>query len=231
MRYDREENRQHNEEREPRWLHNHHQGYNSDRGNYTIDSHFNRSRGDMGYSDFGATDSFRPFSEEDQRYHRRRMDHGGAHYAGDDYTSDRKRTDNPYGMTFTPRDDYNSGRHYDARADYSDRDYDDIRRGSGREYSSAYDEDQNYGHDIRRGGGNENWARGSIGDYEGYRRHERRNPNYDNDYSGGSAGRNYSEGRPHYGEGRYNSELERWSGQGDERYERYMRERDRRSNR
>jgi hypothetical protein len=227
MRDNRDENPRNYDDREPRWLHPHHQGQNSDRGNYTIDSHFNRSHGDMDNSQYGSSYNFEDDERQDRM--RRRSEPGGAHYAGNDYTRGR-REDNPYGMSFTPSGEYNSGRHYDPRADYSDNDYDDIRR-SGRPYNSPYNESEQFGHDIRRGD-NDNWARGSIGDYESYRRNERGDSNYDNDYSGGFADRNYSEQRPHYGEGQYNSEFDHWSSnRGEDNNERYIRERDRRSNR
>ena len=45
---DRQDNHQdnYNRDREPRWLSNHHGGQNADRGNYRIDTNFNRGYGD-----------------------------------------------------------------------------------------------------------------------------------------------------------------------------------------
>ena len=47
------EYRESRREEEPRWLHRHHHGESSDRGNFTVDSHFNRGRGeyDVDYLD------------------------------------------------------------------------------------------------------------------------------------------------------------------------------------
>lgn len=158
-------------------------------------------------------------------YPQGRFQAGGAHYSGPDYTSG-SRSDNPYGMNYFPEDDHNSGRHYDPQADYSDRDYDDLRQQGRSDYRYGM-ADERFGHDVRRGG-NDNWARGSRGDEESYRRYEQGNRMYDNDYSTGFAGRNYARGEKHYGEGQYYSEMDRWQGQSGENYDRYMRDRDRR---
>ncbi len=187
-------------EAEPRWLHGHHQGENSDRGNYTVDSHFNRSRGEYN-EDYLDSNSFNSSDE-------RRNLSGGAQYAGEDFIQSRRRNSgNMYGMSYTKDDGYNSGRHYDARADYRNSDYSDLRRQEEpRDFSR--DRDEMFGHDIGRRRRNDNYmGHSSIGDYESYRRHEYGNRNYDNDYSGGFAGRNYTPDSSQYGEDRsYNSQ-------------------------
>ncbi|WP_242919563.1 hypothetical protein [Pontibacter liquoris] len=202
------------------WLHGYHRGENSDRGNYTLDTHFNRGYGDNADNQWGDPNSFNSNADQEQMSPQGRFQAGGAQYSGEDFTR-QSHSNNPYGMTYTGDDAYNSGRHYDARADYSDRDYDAFRhnRTSDNRYGMA---DERFGHDVRRGNSGENRARNSRGDEESYRRYEQHNPNYDNDYSGGFAGRNYSEGQTHYGEGSYYSNLDRWNkGHADQRHDRY----------
>lgn len=198
-----------NRDADAHWLHGHHQGQNSDRGNYTVDTHFNRGYGRNEYDQYGDNASFNSNAYYRQANDEGRFGPGGANYAGEDFSRRGQNTDNPYGMTYIPSDRYNSGRHYDARADYSDHNYDDLRqnRQTGTPYRRP---DERFGHDVRSGGDNENWARGSVGDYESYRRYEMGNRSYDNDYSGGFAGRSYTPGATHYGEGSYYSELDRW---------------------
>lgn len=84
----------------------------------------------------------------------------------------------------------------------------DDRRGQHRDWNQRREEygygRHNYdvfGHEVNRGRDQdrERLTRGDRGDYESYRRYEHNNPNYDNDYTTGFAGRNYSD-RPHYGE-------------------------------
>ncbi|MCX2741793.1 hypothetical protein [Pontibacter anaerobius] len=215
------------EDREAHWLHGHHHGQNSDRGNYTVDTHFNRGYGDASDSQYGDTRSFNTNADQSQMSPQGRFQSGGAHYSGPDYTRGNRGSDNPYGMSYVPRDEYNSGRHYEARADYSDRNYDDLRRSGQSAYRYGMG-DERFGHDVRRGESRGNWTRNSRGDFESFRRNEQGNPNYDNDYRGGFAGRNYARGERHYGEGQYYSDMDNWQGQSDENYERYMRNRDRR---
>lgn len=215
------------EDRDAQWLHGHHHGENSDRGNYTIDTHFNRGYGDSDYSQYGDSASFNSNADQRQMSPQGRFQPGGARYSGDNYARGSRSGGNPYGMSYFHDDDYNSGRHYDAQADYSDRDYEDLRRRGEPNYRYRM-ADERFGHDVRRGGEEGNWSRSSRGDHESFRRNEQGNPNYDNDYSTGFAGRNYARGKTHYGEGQYYSNLDRWEGEGDEQYERYMRERDRR---
>lgn len=206
-RFDDRENRE--RDTEARWLHGHHHGENSDRGNYTVDTHFNQGYGRSEYSQFGDKASFNENADYRQMSGEGRFAPGGARYAGEDFSRRGQNSDNLYGMSYIPSGRYNSGRHYDARADYSDHNYDDLRRN--REAGSRYRRpDELFGHDVRSGGDNENWARGSVGDYESYRRYEMGNRSYDNDYSGGFAGRSYTPGATHYGEGSYYSELDRW---------------------
>ncbi|WP_439883194.1 hypothetical protein ACSX1A_08475 [Pontibacter sp. MBLB2868] len=231
MKNDRRENYRdrdnYQQDRDAHWLHGHHHGQNSDRGNYTVDTHFNRGYGDNSYSQYGDNRSFNSNADQGQMSSQGRFQPGGAQYSGRDYTSGGSGAENPYGMSYFRDDEFNSGRHYDSRADYSDTDYDDLRRNepSRNRYRMA---DEQFGHDVRRGGNDDNWSRSSRGDNMSFRQNERGNPNYDNDYSTGFAGRNYARGKQHYGEGQYYSNLDRWEGQGDEQYERYMRERDRR---
>ncbi|MBC5991365.1 hypothetical protein [Pontibacter cellulosilyticus] len=205
-RYEDRENR--NRDTEARWLHEQDHGQNSDRGNYTIDTHFNRGYGRNEYSQYGDTSSFNDNADYRQTSSEGRFGPGGARYTGEDYSRNQN-SNNPYGMSYIPSGRYNSGRHYDARADYSDQDYDDLRRNRAPQSSSRMP-DERFGHDVRSGSDNENWSRGSVGDYESYRRYEMGNRSYDNDYSGGFAGRNYTPGATHYGEGSYYSELDRW---------------------
>ncbi|MFD2515480.1 hypothetical protein ACFSRY_16525 [Pontibacter locisalis] len=231
MKNDRSENYRdrdnYREDRDARWLHGHHQGQNSDRGNYTIDTHFNRGYGDNDYSQYGDSASFNSNADQRQMYPQGRFQAGGAHYSGEDYTNSNRNADNPYGMSYFNDDEFNSGRHYDPRADYSDRDYDDLRRKGEPNYRYRM-ADERFGHDVRRGGNDEYRSRGSRGDFESYRRYEQGNPNYDNDYTTGFAGRNYVRGEKHYGEGQTYSNLDHWEDRGNEQqYERYMRERDR----
>lgn len=209
-----------------RWLHGHHHGQNADRGNYTVDSHFNRGYGDNAYSQYGDTRSFNSNADQRQMAPQGRFQAGGAQYSGQDYTRGR-RSDNPYGMSYIPRDDHNSGRHYEPNADYSDRNYDELRRSGRSDYRMGM-ADERFGHEVNRGNRGGNWSRGGRGDYESYRRNEAGNPNYDNDYSTGFAGRNYARGTEHYGEGQHYSDMDTWQGQSDANYERYMRNRDRR---
>lgn len=211
-------NRRENDQREtrndvePRWLHGNH-GNNSDRGNYRIDSHFNRGRGEydedfLDRSSFNTNDDHRGSSPEG------RYQVGGAQYAGEDFTNQRRRQrkDNMYGMNYTKDDGYNSGRHYDPRANYRNSDYSDFgRQNEPRDLSRERDE--RFGHELSRGDRGEYLGHASMGDYESYRRYEHFDPRYDNDYSGGFAGRNYSEGETHYGEGSYYSNIDRWRGE------------------
>ncbi|AKD04545.1 hypothetical protein POKO110462_22040 [Pontibacter korlensis] len=209
-----------------RWLHGHHHGQNSDRGNFTVDTHFNRGYGTNRASQYGDPTSFNSNADQWQMYPQGRFQSGGAQYSGKDYTRNNN-SDNPYGMTYVPNDDHNSGRHYDPQADYSDRDYDDLSRRGQSDYRYGL-ADERFGHDVRRGDNEGNWARGSRGDDESYRRYEHRNRMYDNDYSTGFAGRNYARGEQHYREGQHYSDMDTWQGQSDQNYERYMRDRDRR---
>lgn len=202
------------------WLHGHHQGQNADRGNYTVDTHFNRGRGDNSYSQYGDPGSFNSNADQRQMSPQGRFQAGGAQYSGEDYTGN-SHSSNPYGMTYTPDDDYNSSRHYDARADYSNRDYDDLRRKEQSDYRYGM-ADERFGHEVRRGNNDGRWANDSRSDYESYRRYEKGNPDYDNDYTTGFAGRNYAAGETHYGEGSYYSNLDRWNnGHSDNRRDRY----------
>ncbi|MBC5773202.1 hypothetical protein H8S95_03930 [Pontibacter sp. KCTC 32443] len=210
-------NRRENDQRdtgrdvEPRWLHGHHSGENSDRGNYTVDSHFNVGRGEYD-QDFMDKTSFNTNSDQRYTYPEGRYQVGGAQYMGEDFTSQRRRRqDNMYGMTYVPDDDHNSQRHYDSRAKYRNTDYSDLRRQN--EPRTRYGmPDERFGHDVSRSRGSrdEYLGHASMGDYESYRRYEQFDPRYDNDYSGGFAGRNYTEGATHYGEGSYYSNLDRW---------------------
>ncbi|WP_018478216.1 hypothetical protein [Pontibacter roseus] len=221
MRDNREENRD-NRNREPRWVHGHHHGENSDRGNYTVDSNFNAGYGEQ-EDDFYDTRSFNTNTDHGYTYPQGRYQVGGAQYSGEDYTrQNRGGQDNPYGMTYVPNDDHNSDRHYDPRADYSNRDYDDLReRGRSRERRGMPDE--SFGHDVSRGNRDQNSYLGhaSMGDYESYRRYEHGNRMYDNDYSGGFAGRNHTEGRDHFGEDSSYSNLDRWNQGSERRHDRY----------
>ncbi|MEJ8802039.1 hypothetical protein [Pontibacter sp. H249] len=209
-RYDRRDDRNQGAgDPDARWLHGHHHGQNSDEGNYTLDSHFNRGYGRNDFEQYGDVASFNSGDDQQNIYPEGRFGPGGASYAGEDFSRRSQNSDNPYGMSYIPRGRYNSGRHYDSRADYSDQDYDDLRRN--REPQARYRmADERFGHDVRHDRDNENLARGSVGDYESYRRYEQGNRNYDNDYSGGFAGRNYTPGATHYGEGSYYSETDRW---------------------
>ncbi|WP_347159134.1 hypothetical protein [Pontibacter chitinilyticus] len=200
------------------WLHGHHHGENSDRGNYTIDTHFNRGYGDNADSQYGDTRIFNSHADQSQMYPQGRFQAGGAHYSGQDFTRN-SHSDNPYGMTYQ-QDSYNSGRHYDARADYSDQNY-NYGRNQAPDYRYGM-ADERFGHDVRRGDNGGNWARNSRSDNESFRRNEKGNRMYDNDYTTGFAGRNYAAGETHYGEGSYYSNLDRWNhGHAAQRHDRY----------
>lgn len=194
---------------EPRWLHGHHHGENSDRGNYTVDSHFNIGRGEYD-QDFMDSSSFNTNDDHAYKYPQGRFQVGGAQYMGEDFTRQRRNnTRNMYGMTYVPDDDRNSQRHYDPRANYRKSDYSDLRRQA--EPRSRYGQaDERFGHDVSRRSKDPYLGHASMGDYESYRRYEQFDPRYDNDYSGGFAGRNYTEGATHYGEDSYYSNLDRW---------------------
>ena len=231
----RDERRDSNREREntdtePRWLHGHHHGQNSDRGNYPRDSHFNRGYGDNSFSQYGDDSSFNSNADQRQMSPQGRFQAGGASYSGNDYTRGGSSPDNPYGMTYFQEDSHNSYRHYDPRADYSDQDYSGFGDNGPSRYRYGM-ADERFGHEVRRGDNEGNWARGARGDQESYRRYEQGNRNYDNDYTTGFAGRNYTEGATHYGEGSHYSSMDQRrdeSNQNRDRYEDYMRERDRR---
>ena len=112
-------------------------------------------------------------------------------------------------MSYTKDDGYNSGRHYDPRANYRNSDYSDLRRqNEPRDLSREHDE--RFGHEIGRRKDANYMGHSSIGDYESYRRYEQNDRRYDNDYSGGFAGRNYNQDAQQFGEGNYNSNLDRW---------------------
>jgi hypothetical protein len=211
------------EEDDARWLHGHHQGYNSDRGNYTVDTHFNRGYGRSEYEQYGDKSSYNTNEAYRRMSDDGRFTPGGALYGGQDFTRRGPEQNNPYGMTYIPSDNYNSGRHYDSRADYSDHNYDDLRNNQ-QVYRPDRLQDEGFGHDVRSGRDNSNWARGSQGDYESYRRdHKGERDNRQNFY-----GRNNSSDSSSFG-GRGNAgDLDSWQGQGDQNYERYIRERDRR---
>ncbi|NDK55480.1 hypothetical protein [Pontibacter fetidus] len=216
-------NRQENDYRdtrpqeEPRWLNSHRHGENSDRGNYRIDSHFNRGRGEYD-QDYLDNSSFN--TNADQRYSspEGRYQVGGAQYAGQDFTNARRRrgSDNMYGMTYLPEDDRHSGRHYDPNAKYRNSDYSNLRN-QGQPRDLSRERNERFGHELSRNNRGEFLGHASMGDYESYRRYEQNDPRYDNDYSGGFAGRNYSEGTDHYGEGSYYSNLDRWRNESQNR--------------
>ena len=230
MRDERRDNNREDRDREPRWLHGHHHGQNSDRGNYPRDSHFNRGYGNNASSQWGDDSSFNGNADHSYMYPEGRFQAGGAHYSGEDYARGNTSPDNPYGMSYFNDDSHNSYRHYDSRADYSDQDYSGFgdNRPSDYRYGMA---DERFGHEVRRGDHDGNWARGSRGDEESYRRYEQGNRMYDNDYSTGFSGRNYTEGEtPHFGEGSHYSSMDQRrdeSNQNRNRYD-YMRDRDRR---
>lgn len=224
------DNNSDNRDREPRPLHGHHHGQNSDRGNYARDSHFNRGYGNNAFSQWGDDSSFNGNADQSQMYPQGRFQAGGAQYSGDDYTRGNSSPDNPYGMSYFKEDDHNSFRHYDSRADYSDKDYSSFGNNGPSHYRSRM-ADERFGHDVRRGGDDGNWDRGSRGDYESYRRYEQGNRMYDNDYSTGFAGRNFTEGETHFGEGSHYSDMQNRrdeSNQNQNRHDDYMRSRDRR---
>lgn len=210
-------NRRNNDDRnqepeaDPRWLHEQQHGHNSTRGNYTVDSHFNRGYGEYD-GDYLDRTSFNTNPDRSYNAPERYNPAGGAQYTGDDFIGRRRsRRDNMYGMNYIPDDGYNSGRHYDARANYKkNRDYEDLRRESEQRERRGW-ADERFGHEVGRRGRNESFTgHTSPGDYESYRRYEMGNPSYDNDYSGGFAGRTYTEGSTHYGEGNYYSNLDQW---------------------
>lgn len=220
MRNNRNDNRNNYErENEPRWLHEQDHGENSRRGNYRIDSHFNRGYGEQD-DDFRDETSFNTNTDQGYTTRQGRYQVGGATYMGEDFTRN-SNSDNPYGMSYTRDDGYNSGRHYDSRADYSDRDYNDLRENNRPRdrYGLA---DERFGHDITRGEGRDSNYLGhsSRGDYESYRRYEQGNRNYDNDYRGGFAGRNYTDNQHQFGEDRNYSNRERWNEGNDQRQDR-----------
>lgn len=210
------------DEREPRWLHGHHHGQNSDRGNYVRDSHFNRGYGNNRASQYGDDLSFNSNADHSINYPQGRFQVGGAYYAGEDYSRGRETEDNPYGVTYIPNDGYRSGRHYEARADYSNRDYDDLSKKE-EPWGHIGLADERFGHEVRPRDDRDDrfMGRSSRSDYESYRRYEHGNNMYDNDYSTGFSGRNYNQDRSHYGEDSHYSNMERWNGHSDQRHDRY----------
>lgn len=220
MNNDRNNNRNNHRDAEPRWLHEQDHGENSRRGNYRIDSHFNRGYGSY-EDDFRDETSFNTNADQDYKTRQGRYQIGGATYMGEDFTQN-SNSDNPYGMTYTKSDDYNSTRHYDSRADYSNRDYEDLRNNSRprERYGLA---DEKFGHDVNRGGNRDDQYLGhsSRGDYESYRRYEKDNRMYDNDYSTGFAGRNFNNERDHFGEDSHYSNLDKWNNGTSQRHDRY----------
>jgi hypothetical protein len=116
---------------------------------------------------------------------------GGSPYRyGEDDYSPRSRQDQGGGRQQGDRQE-------DRRIHHQDRDWE--RRKD--EYGYGRHNYDVFGHEVARGGRDqERMTRGDRGDYESYRRYEQGNRNYDNDYTTGFAGRNYSD-RPHYGEG------------------------------
>ncbi|MFT2011529.1 hypothetical protein ACMA1I_22855 [Pontibacter sp. 13R65] len=217
---DNRENRNRRQDEEPHFLHRQQHGHNSDRGNYTTDSHFHPGTGRAFDKDFYDQRTFNSNADQSYSYPQGRFQPGGATYSGEDFSRDqRSSNDNPYGMSYTRGDDYNSGRHYDSRADYSNSDYDDMRQ-AGRPSEHRGMADERFGHEVRRGGDNRFMGHSSPGDYESYRRYEQGNNMYDNDYSGGFAGRNFTEGRQHFGEDTSYSNLDRWNDHSDRRNDR-----------
>ncbi|MEJ8755487.1 hypothetical protein WG947_00645 [Pontibacter sp. H259] len=210
----RRENDQRDDRREvePRWLHRHHHGENSDRGNYTVDSHFNVGRGEYD-NHFMDSTSFNSNIDHEYKSPAGRYQKGGAQYAGEDFTQSQRRrragNDNMYGMTYVPEDGRNSGRHYDPRAKYRNSDYSNLRNQQ-EPRDLSRERNERFGHDVARRSDDQYLGHASMGDYESYRRYEHFDPRYDNDYSGGFAGRNYTEGATHYGEGSHYSNLDRW---------------------
>jgi hypothetical protein len=212
MRKNREDSRDY-ENMEPRWAHGHHHGENSDRGNYTVDSRFNSGYGAQ-ENDYYDSRSFNTNIDQGYESRQGRFQPGGAQYSGEDFAAHRHPgRANPYGMSYFQDDDYNSGRHYDPGASYRNRDYDELRHpGISRVRPDTYDE--RFGHEVSRRRDRDAQAfRGhsAIGDYESYRRYEMNNPAYDNDYSGGFAGRTHTEGRDHFGEDTTYSTMSDWS--------------------
>lgn len=208
-----------NRDRDPQRLHDQDHGENSRRGNYRIDSHFNRGYGEY-EDDFRDTRSFNTNADQGFKTMKGRYQVGGATYMGEDFARN-SNLENPYGMTYTPDDGYNSDRHYDSRADYSNNDYDHLRENK-RPRDRFGLGDERFGHDVNRGNRDDNYmGRYSRGDYESYRRYEKDNRMYDNDYSGGFAGRNHTEGRDHFGEDSYYSNQDKWNNGSDQRHDRY----------
>src|SRR5690606_28553597 len=100
--------------------------------------------------DYYDTRSFNTNIDQEYGSRQGRFQPGGAQYSGENFTGQRRsRNDNPYGMSYVPNDDYNSGRHYDAQADYSNRDYDDLRR-PGTSWTRSGQYDESFGHDVGR---------------------------------------------------------------------------------
>ncbi|MCC9167499.1 hypothetical protein [Pontibacter harenae] len=222
----RQDNNQndYNRNRDPRWLSDRHQGQNSDRGNYRIDSNFNRGYGDNADSHYLDDRSFNSHADHQHMHPQGRFQSGGAYYAGPDYTQGRESEDNPYGMSYVPSDSDISYNHYDPRADYSNIDRDE-RDQMPEPWGHMGLADERFGHDVRRGGDDRNMGRYSRGDYESYRRYEHGNNMYDNDYRGGFADRNYNQDQAHYGEDSRYSNMERWNGRSDQRHDRYDQDR------
>ncbi|WP_242928336.1 hypothetical protein [Pontibacter vulgaris] len=228
MRHENVNYRDNREEREPRWLHEQEHGHNSSRGNYTTDSHFNLGYGRAYDKDYGDQRNFNANAEQSSMYPEGRYQSGGATYSGEDFSSHRRpRRNNPLGVVYTD-DRYNSGRHYDARADYRNTDYEHLRHNAhpSERYRMA---DERFGHDVvhpRNRKDDLYLGHSSRGDFESYRRYEEGNPRYDSDYRGGFAGRNYSDqGRPHFGEDTSYGNQDRWQNQQQGRNERGPRNR------
>jgi hypothetical protein len=131
--------------------------------------------------------------EHERRGDTRSRQGGGSQYryGEDDYSS---RNDQGKGQGQSSRSNDRS----DDRQGGQDRDW----RSRKEEYGYGRHNYDVFGHEVRRGDRDqdrERLTRGDRGDYESYRRYEQGNRMYDNDYTTGFAGRNYSD-RPHYGE-------------------------------
>ncbi|MCJ8167371.1 hypothetical protein MKJ04_21195 [Pontibacter sp. E15-1] len=217
-------------EREPRWLHGHHHGQNSDRGNYSPDSHFYRGYEDSPYTQYRDDSRFNSNEDRRQMSPSGRFRPGGARYSGPDFTrGNAGAPDNPYNMSYPKRDGYNSSHHYDARADYSRRGNTDFGMNLSGEENRRYGRgEERFGHEVRRNNQDDRWGRDSRRDFKSYSQNEAGYTNYDDDYTPGFAGRNYSEDAMQYGETR--RFLSRWDdrNRNTDDYDDYMRHRDRR---
>lgn len=150
--------------------------HDRNQGGYTFDSYYNQYEGAYGNEDYNNMGGYVNQDYQHNNFTENYYRPGGAQYTGHDYTGNRSSARNPFGMTFMPDDDYNSGRHYDSRADYGNTRY-DSDRGS-RDFGYHRRGDEIFGHDISRRGQEDFYHNQRQMDYESDHRYNRPHNRY-----------------------------------------------------